>query len=451
MSRCVVLGLLVWLAGCGGSDGSDSECATAQCRQDRVIAAWQTDRQQVQGLLDGLPDTVERVAAVSKLVDLYPAEVGPLCDGLPEGPSKDRCRRASTRSHLHVDKPMALFPSPSSETQPSYFAAFQRRYATQLKRDSPLSAVAASAGACESSPDMSACLLSGALQRALDKDVQGAAALCNAMPLSGNPPGRWRSECFFGAAENRLKVDRAAGYADAIDLCAAAELYSPFCIKHLLDVMSRSAPASDVSDAQGWAQVLRSDQAIQDVWAGAEVMPAMRSGLWAVALSMSVDSAQTVTGDALEFIPQDMVVHLRAAVAARLLADQGVGAQDLDGWVSQVQSALTKRSGRRRGGPSPMEFQAVGELWPRSGAQEAGLSIIPYRGTARRVVVQAPEADIAICVLEAAARMNPVPRALLTSGQKHADPAVQWTAGQLLEWAGTKPRGKQPPGPGIIP
>ncbi len=215
--------------------------------------------------------------------------------------------------------------------------------------------------------------------------------------------------------------------------------------------MSRSAPASDVADAQGWADVLHSDEAIQTVWGGAEVMSVMRSALWAVALSMSVDSAQTVTGDALEFIPEEMVVHLRAAVAARLLADQGVGAQDLSGWVSQVQIALTKRSGRSRAQPSPKKFQSVGELWPRSSAQASGLRLIPYRGTARRVVAQTPEADITICVLEAAARMEPVPRELLASGQKHSDPAVQWTAEQLLKWAGTKPRGKQPPGPGIIP
>ena len=427
------LSLLVCLLGCSDTDERRSGCEDAQCRQAQIIAAWQTDRAQAQRLLEALPDSVERTAVVSRLVDLYPAQVQALCDGLPQGPSQDRCRRASSRPHLHVDTPMT-----GAQSDPAKLPPIERRLVQLLQRDSPLSEVAPTQGPCADAEDLPACLLAAALKQAEAKDARGAAALCHAVPLGGQPAHRWRSECFFGAAEARLKAEQSAGYAAAIDLCTAAEHFGPFCIDHLLTLLARSVPAADVSSEEAWAEVLRSQGAIEATWAGAEVMPAMRATLWARALSIAVQSAQTVAGDALGFIPDHAVVHLRAAVAARMISEQGADAHSLQGWISQVQSALGKRAGRTQWRPQHGPLKQVGGTWPRSAAESDGVALVPYRGLARRAVSEAVQADIAICVLEAAARQQPLPQTLLASAQAYPDPAVQWTAAQLLKWASAR-------------
>jgi hypothetical protein len=53
-------------------------------------------------------------------------------------------------------------------------------------------------------------------------------------------------------------------------------------------------------------------------------------------------------------------------------------------------------------------------------------------GTSRRVQVDDPRTDAAICVLEAAARHGPrAASGLLAEGRAADDPAVRWTAERL--------------------
>ena len=422
------------------------DCLTSQCRQQMILDAWPEDRDRAMGLLGDLPGTVERIAAVSKLVDLYPAEVEPLCEGLPAGASRERCERAASRAHLRADLPLS-----GSKGDYSHLPPTERRMAVVLQRDSPLSKVVPNESACVGEADRSACLMQLALAYAESKDAPGAAALCMAIPLAGDPPDRWRSECLFGAAERRLKRDPVGGYADAVDLCTVGKLYGPYCIKHLLDLMGRMAPAADVRNPERWAEVARGAEAIRAVWKDSPAAEPMVGSLWSMATSMAILSAEEVTGDAIEYLPPEVVPHLRAAAAARMIADEGPEAHDLDGWVKAVEAALAKRADRKTGRRSHREFEAVGEIWPRNQAIWAGHTLIPYRGTARRLVVEDPHADMAICVLEALARDKSTPKALLQAGTTHPSSQVQWTAQQLIEWVSKASHGKRPPAQGQTP
>ncbi len=73
---------VVFALSCGAEHVAEQSCQTAQCRQDVVIAAWPRDQDAAFALLDALPDLLERLAAVARLVDLYPAQIGRLCDQL---------------------------------------------------------------------------------------------------------------------------------------------------------------------------------------------------------------------------------------------------------------------------------------------------------------------------------------------------------------------------------
>ena len=330
--------LVLTVFGCIESQPSLKDCKTAHCRQQMILDSWTEDRDQAMIMVGELPTMLERVAAVSRLVDLHPAEVGPLCGDLPRGPSQDRCKRAEMRAHLHVDPRVG-----GSEEDLSYLAPSERRIATWLQQQSPFDGVAPNEIDCEGAADRSACLVHVALLRADKKDARGAAGLCMAIPLTGDPPERWRSECFFAAAERRLKQDLIGGYADAVNLCAAAKLYGAYCIRHLFTVLRRDVPPGDAAAPEAWAEVGRSATAIEAVWAGSPMAMGMSAELWAVALGMSIRSAEEVTGDAIEYIPAEVLPHLRAAAAARMIEEQPPEVHDLPWWVAAVESALDKR------------------------------------------------------------------------------------------------------------
>jgi len=165
----------------------------------------------------------------------------------------------------------------------------------------------------------------------------------------------------------------------------------------------------------------------------------MVAQLWAVGLAISVGRAHEVSGDALNQIPLSAAPHLRAAIAARLLSDADPGKHSLAEWVGRVQAAMEKRSRREVSVPRSLILPEIKDAWPRFLAGQEGYALIAYRGRARRVHVDTPEVDAAICVIEAAARLDPLPEPLLREGLEHSHPAVRSTATWILKRSEQQP------------
>jgi hypothetical protein len=145
---------VVFALSCGAEHVAEQSCQTAQCRQDVVIAAWPRDQDAAFALLDALPDLLERLAAVARLVDLYPAQIGRLCDQLQAGRSRNRCTRAANRNLLHATPPELEVATDASRPLSPH-----ARLAALLVRDSPFVRLTPEQGPCQGVLDATSCLI----------------------------------------------------------------------------------------------------------------------------------------------------------------------------------------------------------------------------------------------------------------------------------------------------
>jgi len=288
-------------------------------------------------------------------------------------------------------------------------------------------------GQCDTDLDRSSCLRVAALAQAEAADVRAAAAHCEAIDLVGTPPERWRWDCYFSSAEQLVKHHGHREYAQAVSLCGASGPYLTACIQHLLSRLARVAPAADEDDAETWATVRATAAAIDAHWENTPIGPALVEGFWAMAVGMSMHSASSVSGDLVDHLPPAVLPHVRAAAAHRLISEGSPGDRDLEGWAAAVSAALKTRRGLEPRGSRHMDYRVPIPKWSRKQGQRAGMNMILYQGPAVRVVAEDAEVDMALCVLEAAARQDPLPAALLVQGRAHSDPRVQWTTARLLK------------------
>ena len=89
--------LLLFFVACATAQ---PDCADAQCRAEGVEAAVEEGREAVNAELERLPDVLERIAVISRLVDAHPQRADWWCQQLPRGMSRDRCDSVAGRSHL---------------------------------------------------------------------------------------------------------------------------------------------------------------------------------------------------------------------------------------------------------------------------------------------------------------------------------------------------------------
>jgi hypothetical protein len=166
--------------------------------------------------------------------------------------------------------------------------------------------------------------------------------------------------------------------------------------------------------------------------------------------------AATVTGDPLDHVPEIAIPHVRAAAAWRLLELEGRGERTLESWVDVLEAALERRS---KPGPAaaaeevltedgkPPRFKGKVDMWTRDQAEDEVRPAALYLGTSRRTTSEDSRTDLALVILEAAARMEPPWTELLEAGSSHPAEPVQWTAGRLTKIAGAvAAQGAQPPG-----
>ena len=402
--------MIALLAGCLGLTepaGLLADCG-AGCGEV-VVAAWPDDPDGVTAAIAEHPVVEARIAMVSALITAYPEPIGadpdaPLCALLPLGPTRDRCGQLHSRPHLQLrtppDKPASLRPGggPSSNNiRPSRAMRSRLSDIPPMEHD------------CGGAPDVTGCLIAAAKAAATPAAVVG---LCRNIAAES-----WRGECLFQAAEERVAAEPSA-YVDAASLCTLAEPFVQECHHHLI---VRLAGQEDLSAGTAAAALL------VETWQDRDPYMAQITAdrLWSEAVGNRV--AVSLAGAIAADLPPHARRHLRASVVAVLMASEGAAAHDLAGWVVRAQSVLTD------GAVVAANERAFGravERWPQDGPGEAVRPATFYLGTARRTHTADESADLAICVVEAAARMVDG-AGLIAQGLGHPDEAVRWTAQRL--------------------
>lgn len=402
--------MIALLAGCMGTTGPAplEACAAADCAS-MAVSAWPADPGGTTAAIAAHPVVEARIVMVSALIAAYPEQIGadpdaPLCAVLPDGPTRDRCGQLHSRPHLQLrtppDKPSALRAGggPSSNSiRPS------RPVTSRLADTPPMP------HGCAADPDVTGCLIAAAKAAESPETVVG---LCRSIAAES-----WRGECLFLAAEERVAADPGA-YVDAASLCTLAEPFLQECHHHLI---VRLAGQDDLS------AVASSEALLAETWGSRDPYMAEITvdRLWseAVGSRVAVSLEDAIAAD----LPPHARRHLRASVVAVLMAAEGAEAHDLAGWVARAQAALAE--GAAVSEDDRALVRAV-ERWPQDGPGEDVRPATFYLGTARRTFSEDEAIDLAICVVEAAAR-SAGGAGLVAEGLGHSEAAVRWTAQRL--------------------
>jgi hypothetical protein len=262
------------------------------------------------------------------------------------------------------------------------------------------------------------------------------AAACKAISVD-----RWRYDCFFQGAEalhGQRWTDATTRVAPAQQLCFGAGPYASKCLNHLLAYVGAGAPAAD-GDPTLWGNLNAYAEATRHHLAGKpEIARRIVDRMWAFALKVAYGAATNLDGTSMDGIEAAGVPHARAALTWTLLSRSEGDTADLVTWIDRVQTAMTVREARPGAGRvGRIEVRnSVRRYWHRVLGSESKLEWTPFMGNARRAVSDSPFVDTAICVLESAARTDPIREDLLLQGANHPEEIIRWTAVRLL--AGTR-------------
>ncbi len=372
--------------------------------------------------LQALDDPVARTARVEELlIDGVIGGPAALCDELPAGPARERCRAMGTRPHL--------WGQPGAEEEDH---ALKRA----LKRSLPASRLEPGEAwepACEEGIPLSSCATSAARELARGGRSLKAARICLSVDLD-----KWGRECMFRAAEGRLDAADEDAYGEAVDLCLLAGSFVDPCLDHLVLRLASSSPGATDNRSVAWAPLLAARGTIHRRWSdeAPEHEERQAGRFWAEVARASYAEVPKVSGDAFDHLPEEAHPHLRAGGAWRLLALRDRRGDTLEGLVSVLRQSLAARVGEpshRSKGPPPI---FAGDLWTERLPEEEALRQLLCLGTERRVLLEDPGSDLAVCLLEAAARTKPPRLRLLTDAHDHPDARVRWTALRLLSQRG---------------
>lgn len=451
---------LLLLAACGGLPEQIEDCSDAQCRSDWLLARYQKEPEVAARAVDGIEDPIERVAAVTRVVEAYPGRSRELCDKLVPGPSQSWCRRLNERPHL-ITEPQPIAPTsrhaggPSSADLPVPDAS-----------TSPLHGAKPEPSPCDNRGDKHVCYANLASRLVAESPLRAAGA------CAGITETKWSEECMFSAAETLVLARGPQGLADAYDLCTIAGTFGPNCLAHLEILLAQQAPDSAVQDAAGWAQVQAAADEIGRSWAQRDpaYVEIYLDRFWSEALSYAYAESAVVMGTPLDSVPERAQRHVRAAASLRMMELGGPGRYGgLNGWLDALETALALRSQRpptggalplsasplyeragdaRRGmeiQPNKTLFQGKTQLWKEDHPGDEQVPSTFYWGTGRRTWSADPRQDETICLLEAAAQTAlstkaqndgagfTAARRLLDEGARSTEGPIRWTANRLLE------------------
>ncbi|MDP6931968.1 MAG: hypothetical protein QGG40_03590 [Myxococcota bacterium] len=425
-------------------------CEDARCRRDWLLEHWDDASDLALQRVGQLPDPLEQVALVKALVNAGKPITADLCQAIPQGGERDHCYQYQHRPHLWEVDGASEAPAPRQGTSvatgqgdPAAAGDGSKEAAAPGRRfrleESPLDAWAGVEPAevpCDDPLEPHSCASSLARQRAEAGDGQGAGVACLSIEDL-----RWRNECFFQAAEVRLSPRQTTSLPDTFRLCLGSGAYLNRCMVHAAGALGQSSPMASASVSR-WSGLIGAVQVSREElesWGG-DYARRFEEQVWAESLASAYATVRPVRGDPLEVVPVSALPHVRAAAAARLLELQGAGEDSLDSWSQRLEQALADRTSfahdTRPDKGSPHYHNKVTDLWVKDLDKEGEVPWVAYMGMARRTFVEDPVVDGRICLLEAAARLEPPAVALLAEGLEHEHWAVRWTATRLLAEAG---------------
>ncbi len=257
----------------------------------------------------------------------------------------------------------------------------------------------------------------------------------------------------FAATEVAVHKHGREAYRAATDLCLWSGTFAPTCLLHMARNLAISAPRSDNAAPDHWLELQASAEVIRTAWKGRDdqFLEWELDRFWSAALFVSYETAETVTGNPLDHVPEPWHHHVRAAAAWRLLQLEGGETRTLSGWTARLEEVLDTRS---TWVPSAAQATPDGNYWtwpnwrgrPRWNRDQGEDGRVPatyFLGRARRPFSKDPTADAAICVLESAVRQGLDVKDLLAEGQRHAAPWVRWSAKQLAGYPEKEPGKKR--------
>lgn len=418
------LTLAVALAGC------DRPCETATCLAEEAVAAWPSDAAGVTARVRAIPDEMTRTVVVARLAEAFPGATRELCSALPPGTSRERCERINNRPHLSVvpgaaavgagsragDVPLEAVPDPTADVKPKASTFPDARL--------PVPPPAGPIGEpCKGVPDPAACLDGAAVGAALAGDAGGAAEIC-----AGHADERWADECRFSAAETAVRSKHAEAYPAAAVLCGAAERFTEECWAHVLTRLPRNIPPPGASARRAKAAI-EIAETVREAWApaGDAVAAAHVDRFWALYFANVYREARDPDGSPLDLYPEAAHPHVRAALAMRLTALGRLGGA-LPERVASLREALARRGPPEGGRGRGPDLVFVPEL----GSPVSEGPTTYFLGAPRRAVGSDETQELALCVIESAARVEPPDRALLEAAAGGADARVAAEARRLL-------------------
>lgn len=410
---------------------AERPCDDAACLADKAVQDWPSDQAGVTARVAAIEDQVVRAAVVSKLGETYPGQTTKLCDALPRGFSRDRCRRLNDRPHLAFragEHPAATAVAPTSGGAPASMGATssgrlgpKEHYLPDVRI--PVAEAAVEEGLCAGVADAAACLEGQAVEAAARGNPARANAIC-----ALRTEERWADECRFNAAEEVIRLHHGKSYADAAALCGVATEFTQECWVHILTWLPRGIPSPEAGptpaeDAAGLADAVRA------AWAGAGdgVADVHVDRFWALYFAQSYRQTPSPDGTPLADYPAAAAPHIRAAAAMRM-RELGTLHGPLADQLTTLEAGLAHRNTGVGGSrPKPPTLVYV-KFLP---VDDAAAPTAFFLNSARRPVSTDAAADALLALVVSAAYATPPDTALLTEAAQHPDARVAEEARRL--------------------
>ena len=421
-----LLALCLLLLACNRAPASLPEdiadCPDAACREAWILHPDHADPARQAAALQTIAQPEERIVLVKKILDANPHQPPEICGQLPRGDARQYCERIQDRPHLVEPPPVASVDAQRPGGGPSNIEL------GGTPGGGFVAALAPAEAGCEEAADVRACRSQEALRLAGQRQIEGAARACLTLGA-----GRWQGECLFSAAEAALKAG--APYAQAMQMCLAAEPFSQQCHSHLISSLAIQSPSA-TSPAGLWAPSIHVAAQLESAWAdfdaGMGVLAVDR--FWSEAVRLSYID-QPAVGDPLDTLPAAAAPHVRAAVTWQLLSTTASPPATLAEWVTLAEAAMASRSSQPQPPLSVRERKRL-NLWIRDywASDAPGEEDIParyYLGTSRRPADADPRTDLTLCLLEGLARQKQANHALFEEASRSEVAVIAWSAARL--------------------
>jgi hypothetical protein len=411
-------------------------CADQACRTEALLPAWQADPARARVWLLGLDDPLVQTTLIERLALELPDEAAALCRELPErGHARTRCERHVVRPHLRGHG------KPQSRAEPAAAAAGPRSATLPLltlpdppwQGATPAELEAALTGCEAGNPQLCGRLISR--EHAAEGRWEQAGLACRA----GDPDaGKVNDECLFQAAEVLAEQLGAAGLGDALRLCSWSR-FGPMCVAHSLTLAGPAVPPVESLSTEDVARASAVVQAIRQV---STDQPDLGENwvdrYWSSWTFTTFSHARQPAGALDIVLPPEAAPHLPVAVAARLLADRDPQHLQMDVLVNELRAAMAeapKPATTATERQSRLVTWHQRQTWPSDRKLERQIPAAWVMGPGRRaLVVDDREADLQICVLEAAAQLREPPPAsffLAVVGDPERHRLVRWTGARI--------------------